>query len=68
MENLLRRATDLGFYGNRPIQAGQVFNLLHANHHQPRWMEEVPDDTPQDIVVLRLSGGNASYLTAEGPG
>jgi hypothetical protein len=54
--NLLRRATETGFYGARRIHIGQVFNLLNVNHHQSRWMEEVPPETPVDVVVTRLSG------------
>lgn len=54
--NLLRRATDDGRYGSHRIEAGQVFNLLHITHHQSRWMEEVPPDTPVDVLITRLSG------------
>ncbi len=58
--NLLRRAIDTGFYGGRRIEIGQVFNLLHVNHHQARWMEEVPPDTPVDFIVYRLSVGGST--------
>lgn len=53
---LFRRAIEDGFYGGGRIAAGTVFNLLHANHHQPRWMETVPPDTKLDVRITRLTG------------
>jgi len=47
------RATRLGYYGDNRRWPGDVFTLAQSDDFSGRWMECVPDDTPERCTTAK---------------
>jgi hypothetical protein len=53
------RATQVGFYDNARRRVGDVFIIQSVQEFSTRWMQRVPDSTPE-----RITGPNAAIREA----
>jgi hypothetical protein len=44
------RATKLGYYGNARRRVGDVFSIRSEHEFSAKWMERVPDETPERLT------------------